>query len=121
MRPNCFAASATIRPTAASSATSATTAIALPPSRSISRTTSSASALFERTLTIDRGAARRERVRDRAADIAPRPGDQRDAAGKFLRSLTRAILQIDRTIIERLRERATPARSSLRPSRHGGN
>ena len=38
----------------------------------------------------DRGAARRERLRHRAADVAARAGDQRDAAGEFLFVLTAA-------------------------------
>src|SRR5262245_46752367 len=51
MRPKREAAAATMVPTASASATSAVTANALPPSRSISRATASASCKFERALT----------------------------------------------------------------------
>ena len=83
MRPKRLTAACAIASTAAGSATSPSTAMALPPAASISRTTSSASALFERTLTTTDAPACANCKRDGAADIAPGAGDDGDFAGEF--------------------------------------
>ncbi len=84
MRPKCLSAASASAAAVFSSATSPSTATALPPAASISRTTPSASALFDAHIDHDRRAGLCERQRDGAADIAPGAGDDGDFAGKFL-------------------------------------
>ena len=80
MRPSFFSAAPATRGRAFSSATSPTTAIALPPIPR-SRRRRLGFGVVRAHVDDDRGAARGQRHRDRAADVAPRAGDERDAAG----------------------------------------
>src|SRR5215213_2866987 len=115
MRPSCFAASVTMAVAAFWSATSATAAMALPPSRSMSRTTCSASLLFERTLIMMAAppeasafAIARPMLRPAPVTSATRPDSSC--------SLTPQLLQIDAAIIERSCDRQRPHRTRVIPT-----
>ena len=84
MRPKPFSAACAIASTAAGSATSASTATALPPAALISRDDGVGLRLVGTHVHHHRRAAGGKMQRDGAADIAAGAGDDGDLAGEFV-------------------------------------